>query len=137
MEDAGRSVLAVGYDAVFEATPRSPTLRHLWRELAAGGDFPEEFLHISCVTLAQLRRMADEMGLQAGDTLVDLGCGMAGPALWVARETGAKLIGVDFSPVAVALASERANRLGLSPRRGSGSARLRTPALRTHWRTRR
>jgi len=114
MEDAGRSVLAVGYDAVFEATPRSPTLRHLWRELAAGGDFPEEFLHISFVTLAQLRRMADEMGLQAGDTLVDLGCGMAGPALWVTRETGAKLIGVDFSPVAVALASERANRLGLS-----------------------
>ncbi len=39
---------------------------------------------------------------------------MGGPALWVARETGASLIGVDFSPVAAALASERATKLGLS-----------------------
>ena len=114
MEDTGRSVVATGYDAVFEATPRSPTLQRLWRELAAGGDFPEEFLHISFVTLAELRRMAAELRLGPGDTLVDLGCGMAGPALWVARETGARLIGVDFSPVAVALASERANGVGLS-----------------------
>lgn len=114
MEDTGRSVVATGYDAVYEATPRSPTLRRLWRELALGGDFPEEFLHISLVTLPQLRRMAAELRLAPGDTLVDLGCGMAGPALWVARETGARLIGVDFSPVAVALASERANKLGLS-----------------------
>ncbi len=114
MEDTGRSVVATGYDAVFEATPRSPTLQRLWRELAAGGDFPDEFLHISFVTLAELRRMAAELRLGRGDTLVDLGCGMAGPALWVARETGARLIGVDFSPVAVALASQRANSLGLA-----------------------
>src|SRR3990172_4427095 len=114
MQDTGRSIVTAGYDAVFGATSRSPTLRRLWRERAAGEDFPEEFLHISFTTLALLRRMADEMGLHPGDTLVDLGCGMAGPALWVTRETGAKLIGVALSPVAVGLASERANRLGLS-----------------------
>jgi SAM-dependent methyltransferase len=114
MQSKSSSVVALGYDAVFDATPRSPTLRRLWRELALGDDFPEEFLHISFVTLAQLRRMAGDLQIHSGDTLVDLGCGMAGPALWVARETGASLIGVDFSPVAVALASERANKLGLS-----------------------
>jgi SAM-dependent methyltransferase len=105
--------VAAGYDAVFGATAQSPTLRRLWRELALGGDFPEEFLHISFVTLPQLRRMADELQMRPGGTLVDLGCGMAGPALWVARETGANLIGVDVSSVAVALATERADRLDL------------------------
>ncbi|MBI2912937.1 MAG: methyltransferase domain-containing protein [Chloroflexi bacterium] len=114
MQEEGMGVVTAGYDAVFGATSRSPTLRRLWRELAAGSDFPEEFLHISFTTLPLLRRMADEMGLRPGDTLVDIGCGMAGPALWVARETGAKLIGVDLSPVAVGLASERAEALGLS-----------------------
>jgi ubiquinone/menaquinone biosynthesis C-methylase UbiE len=77
-------------------------------------DFPEEFLHISFVTLDQLRRMAEELGLRPGDTLVDLACGMAGPALLAARETGSKLIGVDLSTVAVRLASERAAELGLA-----------------------
>jgi len=91
-------------------------LRRIWREHAAGEDFPEEFLHISFVTLKQLRRMAGELRLQRGDTLVDLACGMAGPALWVSREIGAKLIGVDLSHVAVRLASERAQRLGLADR---------------------
>ena len=114
MTDPPPNPIALGYDAVYEATPRSPTLRRIWRELAAGADFPEEFLHISFVTLEQLRRMATELRLQPGGTLVDLACGMAGPALWVARETGAKLIGVDLSTVAVRLASERAEKLGMA-----------------------
>lgn len=109
-----RSVVATGYDAVFDAIPKSPTLRRLWRELAVGDDLPDDFQHISFVTLPQLRRMATGLRVQSGDTLVDLGCGMGGLALWVARETGAKLIGVDFSPVAVVLASERARKLGLA-----------------------
>jgi ubiquinone/menaquinone biosynthesis C-methylase UbiE len=62
--------------------------------------------------------MAEELRLQPGDTLVDLACGMAGPALWAAREIGSKLIGVDFSPVAVRLASERAAELGLADSAG-------------------
>lgn len=39
---------------------------------------------------------------------------MGGPSLWVARETGAKLIGLDLSAVAVAQATLRATALGLS-----------------------
>jgi len=114
MEDASANIVAAGYNAVFGATHGSPTLQRLWRRLAAGDDYPEDLPHISFVTLSQLRRMAGELHLQPGQTLVDLGCGMAGPALWMARETGARLIGVDLSPVAVALASERAQQLGLS-----------------------
>ena len=113
MTDTDRGPVEVGYDAVYEAMPKSPTLRRLWREHAAGPDFPDEFAHISFVTLAQLQRMADELRLAPGKTLVDLGCGMGGPALWVARQTGAELIGVDLSAVAIAQANARASALGL------------------------
>ena len=109
-------ILSIGYNAVYGATPSSPTLRRLWHEHAEGPDFPEEFGHISFVTLSQLRRMADELRLGPNSTLVDLGCGRGGPALWMARETGARLVGVDFSPVAVEQAGARAAELGLAGR---------------------
>ena len=114
MNDSGDNVLLAGYNAVYAAVPKSPTLRRLWREYAAGTDYPEEFGHISFVTLSELRRMATELGLSPGKTLVDLGCGMGGPGLWVARETGACLVGVDLSPVAIAQATARSVELGLS-----------------------
>src|SRR5438552_13793975 len=103
MED----VLSAGYDAVFGAMPRSATLRRLWREHACGQDFPDDFYHISFVTLGELQRIAAQLRLSAGRMLVDVGCGMGGPALWLSRETGADLVGVDASRVGVALAAER------------------------------
>ena len=109
-----QNLVSVGYDAVYEATPKSPTLRRLWREHASGADFPDEFANISFVTITQLKLIASELRVGPGKTLVDLGCGMAGPALWVARETGARLVGVDFSAVAVGLATSRAADLGMS-----------------------
>src|SRR3972149_841727 len=96
-----QDIASAGYDAVYRAVPKSKTLRRLWHELAEGLDFPEEFGHISFTTLPELRRMAVDLRLHRGDTLVDLGCGMAGPALWVARATGARLIGVDGAAGAV------------------------------------
>jgi SAM-dependent methyltransferase len=109
-----QNLVSVGYDAVYEATPKSPTLRRLWKEHASGADFPDEFANISFVTLPQLQLIASELRVGPGKTLVDLGCGMAGPALWVARETGARLVGVDFSAVAVGLATARAAELGMT-----------------------
>ena len=107
-------IVVAGYDAVYAAMPRSPTLRHLWRRRVAGRDFPEEFEHFSFITITQLRRMAGDLGLMPGQTLLDLGCGMGGPALWMTRETGCRLIGIDASPMAIAQATARASQLGLA-----------------------
>src|SRR3990172_7544035 len=107
-------ILSIGYDAVHGATPSSPTLQRLWHEHAEGADFPEEFGHISFVTLSQLRRMAEELRLGPNSTLVDLGCGRGGPALWMARETGARLVGVGFSPLAIERAKARAAAWGMA-----------------------
>jgi SAM-dependent methyltransferase len=108
-----QDLVASGFDAVYAAIPNGPTLRRLWHEHAEGLDFPEEFGHISFTTLPELQRMATELRLDRGNTLVDLGCGMAGPALWMARETQAHLVGVDASQVATEQARARAERLGL------------------------
>jgi ubiquinone/menaquinone biosynthesis C-methylase UbiE len=105
--------VAAGYDLVYGATPKAPTLRRLWREHACGIDFPEAFYHISFVTIDELTRIASELRLEAGRTFVDLACGMGGPALWLAHTTGARTIGVDLSPVAVKLATDRAAALAL------------------------
>src|SRR5205085_5823626 len=39
-----------------------------------------------------------------------VGCGRGGPGLWLAQQLGARLTGVDFSPVGVAHARERGPR---------------------------
>jgi len=109
-----QDLIQTGYNAVYSGTPNSPTLRRLWHEHAEGLEFPEEFGHISFVTVPQLKRMATELRLSPGDRLADLGCGLGGPAMWMARETQADLVGIDLSPVAVEEASKRAQELGLA-----------------------
>lgn len=94
--------------------PRSPTLLRIWKQLVAGDDYPDDFYHISFITLPDLRRLAGALGLSRGSTFADIACGMGGPGLWTARETGAGLSGVDLSTVAVAQAERRAQTLGLA-----------------------
>jgi SAM-dependent methyltransferase len=100
---------------LFAAVSHSPTLRSIWR-VVYGLDYPEEADPFSFVTLTDLRRIAAELGVGRGQTMVDLACGRGGPGLWIARETGASLVGVDFSEVAVQQAQQRASQLGLSER---------------------
>lgn len=112
MSDA--SIVAQGYDAVYEATPRSPTLWRIWKEKASGDDYPDDFSHISFVDLADLRALAKALQMSAESTFADVACGMGGPGLWIAKETGASLSGVDFSRMAVSQAEKRTQALGLS-----------------------
>jgi ubiquinone/menaquinone biosynthesis C-methylase UbiE len=115
VSDAG-DLVASGYDSFYSAWGRSPTLRRIWREHATGADYPEEFAHISFLSLAQLRALAENLNLAADQLLVDLACGAGGPGLWLAKESGARLVGRDLSPVAVERATERATALGMDGR---------------------
>ncbi len=111
-----QDLLSAGYDFVYAALPNSPTARRIWHELAEGSDFPEEFGHLSFTTVPELRRMSAALRVGPGDTFVDVGCGTGGPALWMARETGARLIGMDLSAVVVEQCRARAETLGLADR---------------------
>ena len=109
-------LIASGYDAFYAAWGTSPTLRRIWREHVTGPDYPEEFAHISFLQMATLRSLTEGLRLSEGELLVDLACGAGGPGLWAAKETGARLVGLDLSPVAVARAAERVAGVGLAGR---------------------
>lgn len=109
-------VVVEGYDAVYAAIGGSATFGKLWAEYAYGGAFPPEFAHISFLTFDELRAMAGYLALGKDAVLADLACGAGGPGLWVATQSGARLIGVDPSSAGLAEARSRAERVGLANR---------------------
>jgi ubiquinone/menaquinone biosynthesis C-methylase UbiE len=110
-----RAVLE-GYDAVYDALPRGETFNRLWRMNAYDGDFPEQFAHIGFLTVPEAQRLRELLQIRPGETLADLGCGAGGPGLWMARESGASLIGIDPSAAGLAAARQRARDAGLADR---------------------
>ena len=111
MTNTDESRVAAGYDAVYTGLPDSPTFRRIWRTHSLGSDYPEGFEHISFLTLSEMRSMAATLALGPGSTLVDLGCGMGGPGLWIASQARAHLVGIDLSDVALDHARDRARAL--------------------------
>lgn len=108
-------------------TPGDGVDRDRWDRSHAAGDSPRlQRIRRATVTAAlpgdvepttvwpawPLERVLDELDLGAGETLVDLGCGRGEIGLWIASRAGARLVGVDPSPAGLAMASERATRMG-------------------------
>lgn len=107
--------MEVKYDRLFAGYATSPTIRKIWRD-AYGDDFPDNAEPLSYVTLTDLCRIAAALGVGPGATIVDLGSGSGGPSLWVARQTGAQVVGIDVSTVGVAQANARAQAEGVADR---------------------
>jgi SAM-dependent methyltransferase len=76
---------------------------------ALGNSYPPGFEHLSFLTAHELSRILTE--LRPSGAVVDVACGTGGPGLWVASQTGAPLIGIDASRVALRQACDRAKRL--------------------------
>ncbi len=105
----------VQYNAIYEGQAKSPTLRRIWAEVY-GDDYPADADPFSFVTLTDLRRIVQELGVSPSQTFADWGCGRGGPGIWIARQTGAALVGIDLSPVAVRHAQQRAQQTDLHHR---------------------
>jgi len=80
---------------------------------AMGDDYPVDVDPSSSCTQSLLGHILEMLALRPGDLLVDLGCGRGGPGLWLARETRARLVGLDFSPKGIDLATRTAERFAL------------------------
>jgi len=107
------AAVAAGYDRVYAASTKSATLQELWRPRAGGPDFPREFGNISFLTLAELHAVDAALGVGPDDVVADLACGAGGPGLWVAAQSGCRLVGVDLSAEGIAAARARATELAL------------------------
>ncbi len=66
---------------------------------------------------SQLRHqhyIADKLGLSSGMVVADLGCGIAGPLLEIARHSGAKIVGVNSNAYQLERAVKRTDEAGLT-----------------------
>jgi SAM-dependent methyltransferase len=73
---------------------------------------PAHLLSTSLLTWDGIAEVTEALELTEAGTLLDLACGRGGYGLEVARRTGARLIGVDFSAEALRQARQQAGRLG-------------------------
>jgi SAM-dependent methyltransferase len=90
---------------------RAPFVRALRRaQLAAypPGEFVEQE---SFMGAAEILALARQASIAPGVSVLDLCCGVGGPARLIARETGCDYLGVDYSADAIEIARERAGDL--------------------------
>lgn len=62
---------------------------------------PPELQSTSLLTWQGIAEMTEELRLPQDGLLLDLACGRGGYGIEVARRTGSRLLGVDFSSVAI------------------------------------
>jgi len=72
---------------------------------------PPQLLSTSLLTWDGVAEVTSALRLSPGDLLLDLACGRGGYGLEIVSRTGARLLGLDFSPVAVRQARGQAAHL--------------------------
>jgi SAM-dependent methyltransferase len=90
---------------------------------------PPEVGPSNLIPLSGLQEIAEILAVPRGGLLLDLACGRGGPGMWVARQAGARLIGVDFSAEAVSQATGRRALFGLESRAAFHVGTLDAPGL--------
>jgi SAM-dependent methyltransferase len=108
---------AAAFDQAFVADPGAEggVGARIWRDVF-GDEYPEELSPHSYISRSELERFARELRVGPGDVFADLASGEGGPGLWVSTRTGATLVGVDISTVALESAARRAERMGVADR---------------------
>jgi SAM-dependent methyltransferase len=85
----------------------SDLLRQVRREA-----YGEEFGQTSWLTAEEYRRFFDYLELSAKDHVLDAGCGSGAPAMFLAREMGCRVTGVDVNAAGIHAARELARQDG-------------------------
>src|SRR6476620_4361589 len=75
--------------------------------------YGEDFGQSSWVTGLEYRRFLQILDLQATDHVLDVGCGSCGPALFIAREIGCSVTGVDINEAGIRAGLALAHETGL------------------------
>jgi SAM-dependent methyltransferase len=111
----GRWRLKDAFNDLYEGQTRSPTFRGIFRD-AFGDQFAEEVDPCGFLTLDDLQSLLRYLHIGQDQAFVDLACGRGGTGLWIARATGARLVGVDLAEVAIDKARRRIADFGLEGR---------------------
>jgi ubiquinone/menaquinone biosynthesis C-methylase UbiE len=104
---------ARAWDAFYSEPRIAEFRRRLYLE-AFGDEYPIDEATDGYITRSELRRMAEALHVGPGRKIADLGCGRGAPGQWLASTTGAALVGIDISQVALEQARARASQLGIA-----------------------
>ncbi|PSP77739.1 hypothetical protein BRC81_09615 [Halobacteriales archaeon QS_1_68_20] len=81
-----------------------------------GGYYDDEHTdHESAVENMQ-RKVAEAVDVGPGDRVLDVGCGIGGPAVWLAKECGAEVVGINIDDDQLELCRRRAADEGVEDR---------------------
>src|SRR6202021_2899184 len=80
------------------------------------GFFENAQVALPSATARLTRKMADWAQVSDETRVLDVGCGIGGPALSLAREVGCQVTGISTSAVGVQMAASRAEAQGLNSR---------------------
>ncbi len=106
-QSTGREAAEAGrfYDALRSSGLSSAALAH------GAASIGQECL----LTVDEIATLARRAGITAETSVLDIGSGTGGPACYLAREFGCRVLGVDVSAVGHAQAEARARDSGLGP----------------------
>jgi cyclopropane fatty-acyl-phospholipid synthase-like methyltransferase len=75
--------------------------------------YGEDFGQSSWVTADEYRRFFRALDLRPGEQVLDVGCGSGGPALFLARETGCRVTGIDINEAGIKAGETAAREAGM------------------------
>ncbi|MEV6875245.1 class I SAM-dependent methyltransferase [Amycolatopsis sp. NPDC051128] len=101
------------FDSWYADRIESPVADELVRRVLG---LPPDLQSTSLLGGAGLDEVVAALDLRTGQVLVDLACGRGGYGLEIARRSGCRVVGIDFSAVAIEHARRRARALGLADR---------------------
>src|SRR5262245_10053871 len=78
--------------------------------------YGEDFGQSSWVTSDEYRRFFQVLELAAADHVLDIGCGSGGPALFLAREVGCRVTGVDVNEAGIRAGLTLVRQAGMEDR---------------------
>jgi SAM-dependent methyltransferase len=104
---------AAEFDRWYADQVESPVVDELVQRVLG---LPPELQSTSLLGADGLEEVVAALDMRDGQVLLDLACGRGGYGLQIARRSGARVVGVDFSVVAIGQAHERALALGLADR---------------------
>jgi len=76
--------------------------------------WPREDMTLEEAQTAKLAHIAAKLALEPGQTVLDIGCGWGGMAIYLARKAGVAVHGITLSQEQLALAVERAEAAGVA-----------------------
>lgn len=104
---------AADFDGWYTNRVESPIVDDLVRRVLG---LPADLESTSLLGGVGLDEVVASLDLHEGQTFLDLACGRGGYGLEIVRRTGSRVVGVDFSAVAIEQAHPRAQALGLADR---------------------